>query len=149
MQGHTPQPGPLRTTAANVTSLRLHAAEVASCDVDIICLQDTKLSPRGGGGRRPCATFSLSGGGNVACRIPGGGGLEYPTGWGGSPHARGVHGGDTWNNILQLIVSILNVNKWGEIKCVANFLGSKKFPGAVGAQVASSNQVLTSMGWGF
>ena len=28
------------------------------------------------------------------------------------------------------------------------FQAQKKFPGAVGAQVASSNQVLTSMGWG-
>ena len=45
-------------------------------------------------------------------------------------------------------MSILNVNKWGEIKRFANFPGSKKFPGATSAQIASSNQVLTSMGWG-
>ena len=52
---------------------------------------------------------------------------------------------DTWHGIPQLIVSILNVNKWGVIKCVANFPGSKKFPGA---QIVSSKQVLSSMGWG-
>ena len=28
------------------------------------------------------------------------------------------------------------------------FQAQKNFPGAVGAQVASSNQVLTSVGWG-
>ena len=33
-------------------------------------------------------------------------------------------------------------------KCVANFPGSKNFSGAVGAQVASSNRVLTSMDGG-
>ena len=37
-------------------------------------------------------------------------------------------------------MSILNVNKWGEIKCSANFPGSKNFPGAASAQIASSNQ---------
>ena len=30
----------------------------------------------------------------------------------------------------------------------SNFPGSKKFLGAASAQIASSNQVLTSMGWG-
>ena len=45
-------------------------------------------------------------------------------------------------------MSILNVNEWREIKCFANFPGSKKFPGTASAQIASSNQVLTSMGWG-
>ena len=55
---------------------------------------------------------------------------------------------DTWHSVLSLIVSILNVDKLGEIKCVANFLGSKKLPGAVGAQVASSNRVLTRLAGG-
>ena len=41
-----------------------------------------------------------------------------------------------------------NVNKWGEIKWFANLPGSKIFPDASSAQVASSNQVLTSMCWG-
>ena len=45
-------------------------------------------------------------------------------------------------------MSILNVNKWRKIKCVANFPGSKHFPGAAGAQIVSSKQVLTGMGRG-
>ena len=44
-----PNLGPLRTAVANVTSQRLHAAEVASWEVGVIFLHETKLS-RGGGG---------------------------------------------------------------------------------------------------
>ena len=50
VRGHPPQPRALRTALANITSLRLHAVGVASWEVDVIFLQDTKLSRRGGGG---------------------------------------------------------------------------------------------------
>ena len=55
---------------------------------------------------------------------------------------RGRHG------IPQLIVSILNVKNGGKSSVLQIFQAQKIFPGAPCAQVASSNQVLTSMGWG-
>ena len=42
-----PHPGPLRTTIVNTTSLRLHMVEVTSWDVDVILVQETKLSASG------------------------------------------------------------------------------------------------------
>ena len=42
-----PHPGPLRTAIVNTTSLRLHMDEVTSWDVDVILVQETKLSASG------------------------------------------------------------------------------------------------------
>ena len=73
--GIGPNLGPLRTAVANITSQRLHAAEVASWEVGVIFLQETKLPRRGG--RRPCATFFAKRGWQCgdARWIPRGGGM--------------------------------------------------------------------------
>ena len=42
-----PNPGPLHTAAVNITPLCLHAAEVASWEVEVIHVQHTKLSHGG------------------------------------------------------------------------------------------------------
>ena len=42
-----PHPGPLRAAIVNTTSLRLHMDEVTSWDVDVILVQETKLSALG------------------------------------------------------------------------------------------------------
>ena len=93
-----PNPGLLRTAVANVTSLCLHAAEVASWEVDGIFPQETKLSGGGGGGagERPCATFCQKGVA-VFLGLPtgyqGGGYVEHPLGRGPGPGVRGRHRG--------------------------------------------------------
>ena len=56
-----PNPGPLRTAVANNTSLHLHAAKVASWEVNVIFLQETNLSPGEGGAEGHAPVFCLKG----------------------------------------------------------------------------------------
>ena len=90
-----PNPGPLRTVVANVTSLRLHAVEVASWEVDVIFLQETKLSRGGGGGQKATCHFFAKRGWQCFWGCPldtkGRGYVEHPPRRGRGPGAKGPH----------------------------------------------------------
>ena len=51
-----------------------------------------------------------------------------------------------WNP--HFILSILNRHNWAKFSVIVHYEAPKKFSGAIGAQLASSNEVLLGMGMG-
>ena len=87
-----PNPVPLLMAVANVTSLRLHAEEVASWEVDVIFCRRQNFP--GGGGEKAMHHFCVKRGwqcfrGCVLDTKGWGGYVEHPLGWGRDRRTRG------------------------------------------------------------